>query len=291
MSGHLAVDDLAGLVGTRDPASVDAHLAGCEICRARLATLRARSAEVARALGKLDAGVDADTMPADVTLRITVALTAARGLPTVEPTIGSAVEPAVRRSDDLALTRERRRGRLRGLLVAAAVVVVIGGGFGAIVHLVGVGADGAATSAAGPAAGAASEPTKSAGADLSAPVPATGTATANPRAARGTLLEASFADDAKVFVAAQGRPTPASVHPLAGGGSTLCATTARGEASSAAGYKAGGGNAAPAALVGAVTVDGRAGVLYLVDVGPVKVAVALSDCSTSSPAVLASALL
>jgi hypothetical protein len=289
MTGHLAVDVLAGLVGIRDPASVDDHLAGCELCRERLSNLRARSAEVTRALGGLD-GVAGETMPADVTLRITAALTAARGVPTVEPT----VEPPVGRSDDLALARERRRGRLRGLLVAAAVVVVIGGGFGAIVHLIG-GAGSAATSAGGPAAGAASGSTTrpSAGADLSAPSPATGTGTApaNPRAARGTLLEASFADDAKVFVAAQGRPTPASARPLAGGGSARCATTARGEASSTAGYKAGGGNAAPAALVGAVTVDGRAGVLYLVDVGPVKVAVALSDCSTGSPVVLASALL
>ena len=60
-----------------------------------------------------------------------------------------------------------------------------------------------------------------------------------------------------------------------------------------AGAKAAGGNTAAgsAALVGAVTVDGHPGVLYLVAVGPAKVAVALAGCSSTSPDVLASATL
>ena len=109
------------------------------------------------------------------------------------------------------------------------------------------------------------------------------------------LLEPSFAEDAKAFVAAQGQvkaPDPAS-QPLAGGGSTRCATAATNQAAAIAGAKAAGGNTAAgsAALVGAVTVDGHPGVLYLVAVGPAKVAVALAGCSSTSPDVLASATL
>jgi hypothetical protein len=198
-----------------------------------------------------------------------------------------------------AVARTRRRGRARNWLTAAAVVVVIGGGFGALAHNISGRTAGSETSTAG-AAGAADSATEASGGPGAGGTPRVSSGanlsaggTANPAAARGTLLQPSFADDAKVFVAAQARvrPSPASGQPLAGSGSTRCATVARGEASSTAGYQAGGGNAAPAAFVGPVTVDGRPGALYLVDVGPVKVAVALSGCSSSSPAVLASALL
>lgn len=313
MTGHLGLDDLAYLVGTDLLPSAEDHLAGCDICRNRLSTLRARSAEVSSALSGIGAdsgafaAADAEPMPDDVTLRITVALAAeraalgdGRGAPTHGRDVADAAQPDEpepadgtqtddgTQTEELAGARARRSRRLRGWLSAAAVVVVVGGGFGAITHFVsGRSAD---TNTASSAASDAS-----AGESLSAQAsaPAKATATADPGAARGVLRTRTFLDDAKAFVAAQSlaiSPAPAN-QPLAGSGSSRCATVARGEASSTAGYKAGGGNAAPAAFVGAITVDGHPGVLYLVDVGPVKVAVAVAGCTTSSPDVLASATL
>lgn len=264
MTSHLGLDDLADLLAIDDPPPADGHRAGCDICRDRLSNLRARSADVSAALG--GAPADVGPMPADVTLRITTALTAARGA----------------RPDELAIARQRRNRRLRGWLAAAAAVVVVGGGgFGAIAHFTAGRSSSSDTAVAAAGSGA--------GEALS------DQASANPSAARGVLLEDSFAEDAKVFVAARGqvKPPKPSTQPLAGSGSSRCASAATTQAAATAGAKAPGGNLAvgPTTVVGAVTVDGRPGVLYLVDVGPATVAVALGGCSSNSPDVLASATL
>ncbi|HEY8787785.1 MAG TPA: hypothetical protein VIM10_01425 [Actinopolymorphaceae bacterium] len=263
MTRHLGLDDLADLLATDDPPPADDHLAGCDVCRDRLSKLRARTADVSSALGGMPGSpADLGPMPADVTLRITAALTAAHRS----------------RPDELTIARERRSRRVRGWLAAAAAIVVVGGGFGAIAHFT-AGRSSSSDTAAGSGAGE----------ELSAQ------ASANPSAARGVLLEGSFAEDAKAFVAARGqvKPPKPSKQSLAGSGSSLCATAATTQAATTAGAKAAGGNVAvgPTTVVGAVTVDGRPGVLYLVDVGPAKVAVALGGCSSNSPDVLASATL
>ncbi len=274
MTGHLGLDDLAVLVGTNAPAADD-HLAVCDICRNRLANLRARSADVSAALGTVgvsaatgaSGGIDVAAMPADVTERISAALTAA----------GRA------RPVDISIARERRSRRVRSWLTAAAVVVVVGSGSGAIAHFAAGRSAESSTATSGAAAGAATR-------DQSLAVGVT----ANPSATRGVLLEASFARDAKAFVAQQQvKPPRAASQPLTGGGSSRCATAATDAAASTAGAKAAGGNTAPgsAALVGDVTVDGRPAVLYLVAVGPAKVAVALTGCSSTNPNVLARATL
>jgi hypothetical protein len=266
MTSHLGLDDLADLLATDDPPLAEGHLAGCDLCRDRLSNLRARSADVSAALGGGPAGVG--PMPPDVTERLTAALTAARAA----------------RPDELAVARERRSRRLRGWLAAAAAVVVVGAGFGAIAHVAG-----GRTASTNTASAGASD--AGGGESLTAAAPAT----ANPPAAGGTLLEHSFAKDVKAFVAAQGqlKPLQPLTEPQAGSGSSLCATAATTQAAATAGAKALGGNVAAgsARVVGAVTVDGRPGVLYLVDVGPAKVAVALAGCSSNSPDVLASAIL
>jgi len=270
MTGHLGLDDLASLVGSEvAPADTD-HLAGCDICRGRLANLRARSAEVSVALGETVG--DVGPMPTDVAERITAALTAA----------GRA------RPVDISVARERRSRRVRGWLVAAAAVVVVGGGFGAIVHFAsGQSASSGTSGTSNTAAGAAATPS-----GPSADESLTAGATANPSAARGVLLEPSFAADAKAYVAARRIQAPHS-QPLTTAGSSRCATLAGSQAAAIAGSNAAGGNPvnASAALIGPVTVDGRSGVLYLVDVGPVKVAIAAANCSTTAPDVLAGATL
>lgn len=298
MTSHLGLDDLAYLVGTDVPPSADDHLAGCDVCRNRLSNLRSRSAEVSSALSGVGSAAAVEPMPGDVTLRITAALAAERGV-SLDQAVGDhdaqPDEPDPTdgtETDELARARERRSRRLRGWLTAAAVVVVVGGGFGAIAHFTsGRSADStAASNAAGAASRDESLPAQGGATATATP---TATATANPGAARGELSRRSFVDDAEAFVAAQNlvKPSRQASEPLTGIGSIRCAIVARGEASSTAGYKAGGGNAEPAAFIGAVTVDGHQGVLYLVDVGPVRVAVAIAGCATSSPDVLASATL
>ena len=266
MSSHLGLGDLADLIGAEDPPPADGHLAGCAICQDRLTNLRARSADVSAALG--GGQTDVGPMPVDVTERITAALTAARAA----------------RPDELAVAREQRSRRLRGWLAAAAAVVVVGAGFGAITHVAG-----GRTASTNSASTGASD--ASGGESLTAGAPAT----ANPSAASGVLLDDSFAQDVKAFVAGKGQVKPLQplTQPLAGSGSNLCATVATTHAAATAGEKALGGNVAAgsATVVGAVTVDGRPGVLYLVDVGPAKVAVAIAGCSSNSLDVLASATL
>jgi hypothetical protein len=287
MTEHLGLDDLTSLAATDLAEPAHDHLAGCELCRDRLVNLRARSADVSFALrGATDAGVGA--MPTDVAARITAALATQRTpQPAPQPDAGHRRDTG-HRADDLAIARERRSSRIRGWLTAAAVIVVVGLGFGAIQHVLG----GQSASTTAGAAGAA---------DSSSGSLAAG-ATANPKAADGVLLDGSFAVDAKAFVTAKGRPRasatttlrPSSTpEPLVGGksaGSKQCATTATTRAAAVAGTKA-NGTPGSAVVVGPVTVDGRPGVLYLVDLGPVKVAVALAGCSSSRPAVLASATL
>jgi hypothetical protein len=255
--------------------------------------------------GGVFADDDVEPMPDEVALRITAALADERGdlrdghgAPTDGPAAADPVQPDAtdpvdgRPTDELAGARERRRRRLRGWLSAAAVIVVVGGGLGAVAHFVSGPSADTSTASAGAAAdtGAASGDESL---QAQAGTPSTAAVTANARAAHGALLNRSFVDDAKAFVLAQRQVKPATpeTQRLAGNGSSRCATVARGVASSTAGYQAGGGNAAPAAFVGAVTVDGHPGALYLVDVGPVKVAVAMAGCATSSPTVLASATL
>lgn len=300
MTAHLGLDDLTHLVdSTAEPTAGD-HLPGCHLCRERLANLRARSSDVSAALA--GAG-DVGPMPAEVAARITAALSAQRrtqprdAQPDGRPDDGHL--------DQLARARQRRSQRLRGWLVAAAVVVVVGTGFGAIQHFaVGTSDDTAATAGRAPAGDGS--------------LPASGAAAAG--AADGNLSTSGFASDAKAFVAAQSRPRPttSSSRPLArpsssaaatpraaigvprptstlatAVGSARCGTTASTHAAAIAGPNAAAGSPveSSARLVGAVTVDGRPGVLYVVDVGPVEVAVAMANCSSGAPDVLAGATL
>lgn len=328
MTSHLGLDDLAFLVA-RDPRpqSTQDHLADCDVCRDRLANLRARSAEVSSALSGIDglgaASADVEPMPDEVTLRITAALAAelravgdervslrtgmaagdAAAAPQPDgpsPDSDDATRPdelahARSRMAELARARARSRRLVRGWLTAAAVVVVVGGGSGVIAHFAAGRSADTSTAESGAAGAASRSGSLNGGASTSAGATATPTANAaaNPGAARGVLSKRSFVEDAEAFVGAQNlvKPSKQASEPLTGSASGRCATLARGEASSTAGYKAGGGNAAPAAFIGAVTVDGHQGVLYLVDVGPVRVAVAIAGCATSNPDVLASATL
>lgn len=307
MTAHLGLDALTYLVDSSVGPAAGDHLSDCELCRTRLANLRIASADVSAALAGTNAPagarLEAGPMPADVAARITAALAAERG---AQPDDG-ARQPAgavpadsarqradSARMDDLAIARQRRSQRLRGWLTAAAVVVVVGTGFGAIQHFtVGSANNTSATSGSGGAME-----------DQSLPAPAA----ANSAGADGVLSTSGFAAEAKAFVAAQTRsqsqspsstsPTPLAVprptaSPQTALGSPQCATAAAARAAAIAGSNAAGGNTVNAAAqpVGAVTVDGRKGVLYLVDVGPVKVALALANCSSSNPDVLAGATL
>jgi len=321
VTSHLGLDDLASLVATSGPPSAESHLAGCDTCRDRLANLRARSADVSAALagmgatGALGGGSDdgsgaIESMPDDVMLRITAEMAAAREAQSEAPVDADAAEPNAPadagapepvalgragepRVDELARARARRSRRLRGWLAAAAAVVILGGGFGAVTHFSG----GRAADSESASNGAIAAPSDAVSGQLPPAQPS-----ASPGATRGKLLADNFAADVKAYLADQRQhpsppvaaPKPGSVPrpgSVAGTGSSQCATLARDEAPSIAGGAARGANAAQAVLVGAVAVDGHPGALYVVDVGTVEVAVALFGCSSSSPDVLATATL
>jgi hypothetical protein len=109
-AGHLSFDELAelaeGLLAPRQARAAESHLATCDECSARAATLR-ETTEALRDLGPL-------AMPADVMARLDRALAGAGDLPA-----GNDVIP------DLGEVRRRRQAPPPWIMAAAAAVVLI----------------------------------------------------------------------------------------------------------------------------------------------------------------------
>lgn len=175
-SPHLDLDALSDVLAGERPE--DRHLAGCDTCQERLATLSAAQERVVTAL----AALPEPALPHGFDARLADALGAAEGpVATVTPL-------------------RRRHPRTWVPAAAASLVLVLGGGLGwALLSGGGTGADEAATSAAGGATDAEGslESAESSRAAESSEEAGTTTAALPPRTTTGT----DYADESQLVAA------------------------------------------------------------------------------------------